>query len=345
MRVRADMFLVSYKLFEMKAKSLFVCILILSYSTLSYSQKESYQAIYQNALNEQVQMLEGTASLDFKRAVFLTENAYHQGTLDYPTFSSAITQISDQLNALIQQRGLTAYKTAGNWAVFTYLKESSALNNNQVYAYDFNDFEGSKDWSNMFVTKLMDTKSGNCHSLPYFYKILCEELGAKAHLTLAPNHIYIKHLDEQDNWANVELTNGGFPRDEWIKGQLKVSDVAISNGVYMTPLTPKESIALTVFDLAYAYKMQHGDDDFYLSILNTALVHYPDCIPVLMSKANYYAAVGIAEKQKASPDQAVLDDVELQIRSLRQQVTDLGHEDLPYGPYIEWVKLIASEKK
>ncbi|MGB0526062.1 MAG: hypothetical protein ACPGJS_23980 [Flammeovirgaceae bacterium] len=286
-------------------------------------------------------MLEGTQAFDFKRAVFLTENAYYKGSLNYQSFESNIHQIGDQLKALIQQKGFDAYKTAGNWAVFTYLKERSALNNFQAYSYDFEDVEGNQDWSKMFVTKLMESKRGNCHSLPYFYKILCEELGATAHLALAPNHIYIKHVDEQGAWTNVELTNGGFPRDEWMIGQLKISSEAIQQGSYMKALSPRESIALTIFDLAYAYKKQHGEDEFYVSILDKALTYFPNCIPALMSKANYYAGIGKLEQEKANPDAQVLQETEVRIKSLRQQIQDLGHRELGYEPYIEWVKIIS----
>jgi len=73
------------------------------------------------------------------------------------------------------------------------MKDSTAINGFRPYVYDFDDFMGDKDWTKQFVTKLMRTHTGNCHSLPYLYKILCEEIGAKASLVLGPNHVYIKH--------------------------------------------------------------------------------------------------------------------------------------------------------
>ena len=100
----------------------------------------------------------------------------------------------------------------------------------------------------------MKTKSGNCHSLPSYYKILCEEIGGSAYLALAPNHLYIKHIDEKGQWTNLELTNAGFPRDQWIIKEMAISVEAIKNGIYMTPLTPKQTLAMTMFDLASAYQ-------------------------------------------------------------------------------------------
>ena len=121
-----------------------------------------------------------------------------------------------------------------------YMKDSSAINNFRPYVYDFDDFMGDKDWTKQFVTKLIRTHAGNCHSLPYLYKILCEAVGVKASLALGPNHVYVKHIDEKGQWNNVEMTSGGFPRDQWIIQQMGISVEAIKSGAYMTPFLIKK---------------------------------------------------------------------------------------------------------
>lgn len=326
-------------------QKLTIILLILGFGTLcSYGQTD-HKELYRKAFEEQHQMLKEEIPIDFKRAVFITENAYHKGTFEYGTFKNEISQIGNKLKSLIRQRGLTGYKTAGNWAVFTYMIDSIPLNNFKPFTYDFDDFMGEKDWTKMFTTKLMETKSGNCHSLPYFYKILSEEIGADAHLTLAPNHIYIKHIDEKGQWTNVELTNGGFPRDQWIIKQMAISVEAIKNEIYMKPLTEQESIALTMFDLASAYEFQFGTDEFYLSIIDTALIYYPKCIPLLMCKANYYAQKGTNEQQKKNPNFDILKETYNKQQMVYGQINDLGHKDMPLEMYEEWVKMVENEKQ
>ena len=49
---------------------------------------------YRAALEEIRQMLNGTKPLDFKRAVFVTENAYLDNRLDYAAFCQSITQLT-----------------------------------------------------------------------------------------------------------------------------------------------------------------------------------------------------------------------------------------------------------
>jgi hypothetical protein len=80
----------------------------------------------------------------------------------------------------------------------TYLSADAVMTGYLPFRYSFDDPLGKQDWSNMFVTKLLATHQGNCHSLAYLYKILADELGAKCWLALAPNHIYIKNYSEKN---------------------------------------------------------------------------------------------------------------------------------------------------
>ena len=245
---------------------------------------------------------------------------------------------------MIKERGLERYKTSGNWAAFTYMMDSLPINNFKPCTYDFDDFMGDKDWTKMFVTKLMKTRSGNCHSLPFYYKILAEEIGAKASLALAPNHVYIKHIDEKGQWANVELTNGGFPRDQWIIEQMAISVEAIKNEIYMKPLTDKENIALTMFDLANAYSRQFGKDDFVLNTANIALQYFPKCIPLLMMKANCIKEKIETEKKKTKQDKEIIKSNIALYKKVNTTIDSLGYKDMPKEQYEDWVKAVNQEK-
>ncbi len=311
---------------------------------LAFKQNNESETIYEQAFNEQLQMLQGMKPVDFKKSVFLTENAYYKGQLNYQTFCKEITATGKQLKELIIQRGLQNYKTAGNWDIFSYMTDSLPINNFKPFIYDFEDFMGDKDWTKMFVTKLIKTKSGNCHSLPYYYKILCDEIGAKSHLALAPNHIYIKHINEKGQWSNLELTNGGFPTDQWIIKQMAISVEAIKNEVYMAPLSIKESIALTMFDLASAYSFQNGNDDFVLQIADSALLYYPKCIPMIMLKANCIRDKIENEKKKLNPNLKLISTNIAVYKKTIGTIDSLGHKDMPAELYEQWVKSVDIEK-
>ncbi len=146
-------------------RTILISILVL-YQLNLIGQTNQRKKIYQKAFSEISKMLKNETKIDFKKAVFLTESAYYQNTLNYEQFNSEITLITTKLTRLIQQRGLQNYKTSGNWAVFTYMTDSLPINDFKPYVYDFVDFMGEKDYSNMFVTKLMRTNFG-VYSIDY----------------------------------------------------------------------------------------------------------------------------------------------------------------------------------
>lgn len=303
---------------------LLLFVLVVPFLVMAQQEKD----VYKSAFQEQLIMLQGKSPMDFKKSVFITENAYFGGRLNYGAFCDSIKQIGTRLNQMIHDKGFDQYKTAGNWAVFMYMTDTSDINYKRPFTYDFDDFMGNDDYSKMFVTKLMNTGSGNCHSMPMLYKILADEIGAPASLALAPNHLYIKHLDESGEWANVELTNGGFPRDQWIIQQMGISIDAIKSEIYMTPLTPTQTIALTMFDLASGYKFQFGYDDFVSNIIDTAIHYFPNCIPLLALKADYYESIGQVEKKQA----------------IIKSMYDLGYREMPLEEYENWVSSVEQEK-
>lgn len=173
--------------------------------------QESYSH-YKKAFDEIKRMLEGKQCYSFKRAVFVTEDAFMGGKLNYEIFCKDVETITVHMKQFVVRKNIQHYKTAYHYAAFAYITDSIPENNFQPYAYDFDDFLGRENYESMFVTKLLRTKEGSCHSLPYFYKIICDEVGAESFLAIAPNHCYIKHKDESGAWINIELKSSSSPR-------------------------------------------------------------------------------------------------------------------------------------
>jgi len=317
-------------------------IAFLLVSNMSNGQtKQSYEAAYK----EQLAMLSGKEPISFKKSVFLTENAYYGGSLNYQAFCQSISNIGAQLKGMIAAHNYSRYKTAANWATYTFMTDTIAANNSKPFTYDFDDFTGSKDWSKMFVTKLLKTHSGNCHSLPYLYKILCEEINGTAYLAFAPNHCYIKHINESGQWTNVELTNPSFPQDQQIIKANYVTVEEIKQDIYMVPLTPKQSIANTMCDLAEGYKAKYGYDKFFLTVVSTALKYYPKSVPLIQNKANCLLSMIKAERQKDHPDTSLMfAEISLHKQTMKT-INELGYKDMPIELYKEWVKSVEKEKQ
>lgn len=183
------------------------------------------QVLYDDAFTTLSEMLEGKRDLNFRKAVFTVENAYSDGTLDTVFLNRQIGFLKE-LSIRIRENRKLEYQEKDRETVekyvslFSVMKDSTEINdqngNERIHLpfnYDFDDVFGHQDWSNMFVNKLLESHTGNCHSIPYLYKILAGEIGVTANLSLAPNHIYIKHRSVKDGWYNTELTSGIFPID------------------------------------------------------------------------------------------------------------------------------------
>jgi hypothetical protein len=63
---------------------------------------EQHQQLYKNAYVEITQMLEEKTPISFKRAVFLMENAFLKGSLQYEQFNKQIGAIGEKLKVLIR---------------------------------------------------------------------------------------------------------------------------------------------------------------------------------------------------------------------------------------------------
>jgi hypothetical protein len=301
---------------------------------------------YNQAYNEIVKMLDGTIPMDFKRAVFLTENAYLKGTLSYDQFCRKLDDIELKLKDIIRQKRIETFKTAGNYAIYEYMTKPSSANDFKVCSYDFSDFYVKENWENQFVTKLMKTKKGNCHSLPFLYKILADEMQTEAHLAFAPNHIYIKHLGEDNKWVNVELTNGNLSSDAWMISSLGISAEAIQNGIYMEALTLKESIAYCLTDLGGGYIRQFGEDDFAILCFDKTLEYYPKSIHTLMYKSNVLRTLGLEAQAKNgnnSPTLAMKANYAV-FQQTQDLIESLGYREIPKDKYEDWVKSVEAEK-
>ena len=284
-------------------------------------------------------MLTGKEPLSFKKAVFVSENAYYNNTLSYEKFNAYIQYLIKIAEAYRKANPLKNYNYADSIEVsksgstFKIIKDSIFDTQHNLvvkpFVYDFEDSFAETDWSKMFVIKLLSTHTGNCHSLPFLYKILCEEQNTKAYLAYAPNHIYIKQRNKKDGWYNTELTSGLFPIDAWVIASGYVSTQTIKNSLYMDTLSAKQSLAQCLIDLARGYQRKAKDNyyDFVLMCCNTALKYNPHFVEGLLYKAetlkkqyDYYSSEAMPSKaQSIYPD----------MQSTYVSLAKLGYREIP----------------
>lgn len=297
-------------------------------------------------------MLENQNKYSFKKAVFSVENAFLNDKLDTINLNTQINAYKNLANSLIQNRFLAYIENdkekVNKWAsVYQVMCDTIPLViKDKVYkyepfGYDFNDVFGHQNRENLFVSKLLETHKGNCRSLPYLYKILCEELGTDAHLALAPNHVYIKHQNKSNGWYNTELTSGIFPIDAWVMASGFVHLDAITNGVYMKALNNNETIALLLIDLADNYNATFLDNDgsFVLQCCELAIKQYPQFANALILKAETH------KKQiKAETDNEKANKMFVELEKEYKNIHHLGYRNMPEEMYINWLVSLKTER-
>ncbi len=293
----------------------------------------------------------------FKMAVFTSERTFSVDTINEAIYNQSISFLK-QLSLKFANSITTKYhwrdsvNHVKNLSIFSILTDTSyILADSSLLAffpfrYSFTDPFGRQDWSNMFVTKLLATHQGNCHSLAYLYKILADEVGAKCWLALAPNHIYIKNYNEKIGWYNTELTSGTFPTDAWIMVTGYVNPEAIKSGLYMDTLSNQQSIALCILDLAKEYEFQTYNyyDGFILKCCNLVLQYYPANPIALLLKAETLKKIYLRQREMQSPKSKTsftFDEMQHAYITLAK----LGYREMPEKMYQQWLKEMTGEKE
>ncbi|PZU88624.1 MAG: hypothetical protein DI529_05345 [Chryseobacterium sp.] len=333
---------------------------------LKAQSNQFYNDAYQTIDN----MLNDKQPYSFKEAVFSVENSYYQGKLDIDRLNFEIEFLKKLANSIIASKRLIYAETDKDKvnkyaAIYSIMCQSlpvvvrDTVIQYRPFTYDFSDVFGHKDITSLFVSKLLMTKKGNCNSLPYLYKILAEELGVDANLTLAPNHIYIKHHIKSEGWFNTELTSGIFPMDAWLMASGYIHLDAIQNGVFMKALTNKESLALCLFDLAQAYNRSFPKNDgaFVLQCTKRALQVYPNFSKALILEAETHKEQfeNLMDKQnlktsnpeniqiavQQSPKAKELFDL---MNSEYGHIYDIGYRQMPEEMYLDWLVSLKTER-
>ena len=125
-----------------------------------------------------------------------------------------------------------------------FLYQSGPWNGFRPFAYDMKDPLG-KNLTNKLLTRYIQTRLGNCVTMPMLALILGRRMGLKMTLALAPHHVFIKLTDDAGKIWNLEATSGlGSTRDVWIRHELPMTDKAVQEGIYLRPLSEPENAAV-----------------------------------------------------------------------------------------------------
>lgn len=321
-------------------------------TTVPDFQKNS--RIYIDAAHELTKMLSGEIPLDLKKAVFTVENSYYHNTLDYTRYCMQIDSLVMICKAIMKHFGDSPdNKLRCNYAIQALYQDTLNWGRKTFYpfVYDFDDFMAQKDYSKYFVTKLLNKGMGQCHSMPLLYLILAEELHTDAYLAYCPGHCYIKFPIDSVLY-DFETTCGKPNTDEWIARSGFLSPKAVKYGIYLMPITMRQTIAQCLVELGMEYSHQYGYNSFSPDCAGYALQYYPKCLAAYQEIANSRTAVcaDMAAKYHNPPmdDYWKYPDLKEEFDNMvkfQQKVDETGYVVLTKEEYAKWLATANSEKE
>lgn len=173
-------------------------------------------------------------------------------------------------------------------ALRTFLYEPGWWNEDRPFSYDLTDPFGQRPGSQR-LSAYLQSRNGNCVSMPILFAILGERIGLDVTLSTAPLHLFVKWTEHRSGKTyNLETTSGaGFTRDAWYRQKLPMTDEAIANGVYLKKLSRREALAVIatgVLDHLIATRRY----DEAIDVADVLLDAYPAHAYALVKKGTAY---------------------------------------------------------
>jgi len=246
---------------------------------------------YTNAFQVLKGMLSQPSTLSLKDAYYTIESAYGSPYLTKQEFDWQIRNSAEFIKLWLVQNGYNLHNSDHlHTGIQQFMKAELTITRKKPdsdeppvtvkhlpFFYDYEDFNGVKDFRNYFVTKAFASGGGQCSSLPIVYLVLAEALGVKAWMAFAPQHSFIKYKRRDGNIYNYEPTSGWHISDQWYIENMGINREAIVSKIYFDTLTSKQIVANGMIDLSFGYlqKFGIGDANFVLNCLETAQEYFP----------------------------------------------------------------------
>lgn len=336
-------------------------ILMLTHNGFPMQSDNVGTSNYYKAFIEIQKMLTGEQSLNLGKAIFLVENAYYDNTYKYEDYQNTIKDIAELCNNKIEEDNLDKNDNlVKNMMIFRFISDTLIMKDKNTgkklyhypVKYNYEDYHSQNSFDSHFVTTLMHTGKGQCYSMPLYYLILAEEMGAEAYWSFSPRHTFVKIQDNEGKWYNIELTCKGVLSDAHYMNNSYIKAEALQNKIYLDPMDKTNIVAQMLIELARGYYHKYGLDDFYLQCADTAMKYLDNDLDALMLKSEYQTRLTLTLAQllnapkpedmnRKSPE--AYKHFEL-MQEFYRQIDNLGYEELPEDLYARWLDYIEKEK-
>ena len=227
-----------------------------------------------------LQQAEG--QIDFAKAK-LTIDRLIDPTINVVETSQQIDVLADRIRTRFPPAASSQTKLE---LLVTSLSQPGTWNSGRPFRYDLNDPFG-KAIQNKLLSTYLTTRQGNCVSMPILLVVLGQKLGLEMTLTTAPEHVLAKFRNDQGQWINIEATSFGTKRDASYQQEMGITQKAMTNGIYLRPLSQRESVVVMLSTLMEFYGQQ-GNQQRRIEVADLALKVDPKSVVSMLQKGNAY---------------------------------------------------------
>jgi regulator of sirC expression with transglutaminase-like and TPR domain len=265
--------------------------------------------------------------IDFANAK-LTIDKEVDPKIDVAIWLRRVDQMVQTIRSMAGPNASTIQKLA---AVRRFIYEDGDWNGHRPFHYDLSDPLGT-NIANKLLPTYIETRRGNCVSMPILFIILADRLGVHVTASTAPFHVFVKFVDDATGKTyNLETTSGGYPaRDAWYRQKMPMTDDAIRNGVYMKTLSRKETVAV----MAQLILENDAATGRYRDIVETAdviLKYYPHDVDAMLEEGTAYARLMDEIKQKYPNPNEILPNLVPVYKGYAQENDELFDRALSLG--------------
>lgn len=176
-------------------------------------------------------------------------------------------------------------------ALMTYLYDPGPWNHYQPFSYNLDDPLG-KDIKTKLLPNYLQTRKGNCVSMPTLLVILGRKIGLNMTLVMAPNHFFVHFIQDNGEPYNLEGVEKGTVSNERYQKEHYVSDAEIANGIYLKSLTKKQEVQAFLMVVANDYK-ENKQYDRAMDLIDMVLQQNPESVDAMLNKSSVYGAMGM----------------------------------------------------
>lgn len=214
------------------------------------------------------------------------------------------------------------------------LYQPNSWNGHVPFEYDLDDPQGNR-LESRFLSTYLRVKKGNCYTMPLLVLILAKEVKPSIRLFLAqaPRHLFLMLNSPDGRILNFEATNGTPCRTEYLIESFHILPEGIAMGVYLRPLSERETFALIFADLA---QTEIFGEDFQKAVqfLNVVKHLSPRSTREYVTAATLYLNIAFYHRElwrddavRSSEQQAYIQKNQRRGEVLLQKAKDLGWQE------------------